>query len=295
MGLTIFTIITFMMLEFTRIAADWFAGEWGKQNKGYEALYTYALVYLIFLAATFMAGTIRSFSYAKLAASASFNIFNKVIWNVLRRPMSFFDTTASGTIMYRCTDDVNLCDNQIPSNLLYTWHVLFGYLGSLIILSILSPIHILIILTFILLLLKNLNKYVKVSTDLGRLYKLSNSPILSKVSEIYQGYVSIRAFQNQDFIKKGYIESSDLQSNTDLHNRMLNYYLRTKIDYPMATIISVSFLMIVFNIQYKILLFDDIAQIGLIITYIMGLLNNTGGFIWTLTAFMKLMSSVERI
>jgi ABC-type multidrug transport system fused ATPase/permease subunit len=201
--------------------------------------------------------------------------------------MSFFDTTPSGTIMNRCTGDVNMCDGDIPRNLLHAWHVAFGYLGSLIILSIVSPAHILVIVLFIGLLISKLSRYVKVSTDMGRLNKLSFSPNLSKLSEVYQGQVSIRNFGRQEFMKKSFIEMTDLFSNCDLHNRMLSFYLRTKIDFPIAIIISLSFTLFVVNNQFRILLFDDISQIGLIITHILGLINQTGGFIWVVTAFMK--------
>lgn len=107
---TFFTIISFIVMIFTRILTDWYSGVWGKYNLGYKEPDTYSYVYLIFVGLIVGSVLFRSIMYARLVSNASYNLFKDVIQNVLRRPMYFFDTTESGVIMNRCTKDVNDCD-----------------------------------------------------------------------------------------------------------------------------------------------------------------------------------------
>lgn len=289
------TYFSFALVIFVRIATDWFAGEWAGDGRNYEDKNTYSYVYMIFVGILMISIGLRNLFFATMTSNASFHLFKDVIWNVLRRPMSFFDTTASGIIMNRCTKDVNDCDYQIPTFKLIFIDYLFTYIGSLIILSFMSPIHIVVILVFIFVLVKRINTYIRCSTDITRLMKLASSPILSKISEILTGYISIRHFDKKNYIKKKFIENNDLLANCDLHERMFSFYLRVRIDYSIFFIISLSFIFITFNKEHTILLFDSVSQIGLIISYIISLINMTGAFVWSMTNFMKEMSSVERI
>ena len=112
--LTIVTAIFYALLVFSRIAIDWYAGEWAKYKSGFSSIDIYPLVYSIFIIVIIVLIVARSFLYAAVVSNASFNIFKDVIWNLLRRPISFFDTTPSGQIMNRCTKDVDDCDYMIP-------------------------------------------------------------------------------------------------------------------------------------------------------------------------------------
>lgn len=140
-----------------------------------------------------------------------------------------------------------------------------------------------------------MGKYIKTSTEISRTAKLAASPILSKISEIINGYVSIRNFKKQEYIINQFKESSDLLANCDLHDRVLSFWARVRIDYPVFIIISLSFIFITISKSKSLLLFEEISQIGLMISYIIALSNMTGAFVWNLTSFMKEMSSVERI
>lgn len=171
--------------------------------------------------------------------------------------MYFFDTTESGVIMNRCTKDVNDCDQQIPTNKLVFTDYMFTYIGSLVILCISSPIHIVLVVVFIVMLVSQINTYVKCSTDISRLTKLASTPILSKISEVLTGYVSIRNYGKKDFIWSQFIRNSDLVSNCDAHERLFSFYLRVRIDYAILIIMGLSFVFITINKRFRLLFFDD--------------------------------------
>lgn len=172
---------------------------------------------------------------------------------------------------------------------------LFTYIGSLVILCIASPLHIVLVLIFGIILMGRIGVYVKISTDISRLTKLASTPILSKISEVLTGYISIRSYGKKDFIWSQFIKNTDLLSNCDMHDRLFTFYMRVVIDLSIQVIMLLSFVFFNINKNTKILFFDDPAQLGLVIAYVMGLINMTGTFVYSLTNFMVEMNSVERI
>lgn len=109
--------------------------------------------------------------------------------------MEFFDTTPSGVILNRCTKDVNECDAVIPRFLGVFLDYMFVYLGAFAMLSIASPLHILFILVYIIILIRWIKRYILVSTEITRLVKLASSPIFSKINEIIKGFIIIRGYR----------------------------------------------------------------------------------------------------
>lgn len=94
---------------------------------------------------------------------------------------------------------------------------------------------------------------------------------------------------------KGVINSINLLNCCEIHNKIIPFFLRVRIDYPVFLMISLSFIVITLSKSNNILVIDDVSSIGLIITYIVSMSNMTGMFVFTMTSFMTEMSAVERI
>lgn len=102
-----FLCIFFFAVAITfTIGADWWVGQWSENtynltNQQYKQAYAMiGLVCLVFL-------VLRAVTLGYVTEIASVEIFRKILWNILRRPMSFFDTTPSGVIINRCINDVD--------------------------------------------------------------------------------------------------------------------------------------------------------------------------------------------
>jgi ABC-type multidrug transport system fused ATPase/permease subunit len=106
-ALSIITFVFFGLSVSFKIAADWWLGIWSA--KTYEKLsdddYIWVFYILGITSAVFL--ILRAIALGLVTQLASVNIFKLIVWNILRRPMSFFDTTPSGVIINRCTNDVD--------------------------------------------------------------------------------------------------------------------------------------------------------------------------------------------
>ena len=86
--------------------SNYWAGRWAQHN--YPEVHTdneYGYVMLGIMGAIFLTLLLRAFTFSVFSSNASYILFNKMLSNILHRPMSFFDTTPNGQIMNRFNGD----------------------------------------------------------------------------------------------------------------------------------------------------------------------------------------------
>ncbi|KAK6460722.1 P-loop containing nucleoside triphosphate hydrolase protein [Scheffersomyces coipomensis] len=133
--------------------------------------------------------------------------------SILRSPMSFFETTPTGRILNRFSDDINVLDDQLIWSWIGLTHYIiesFGLLGVLI--FNLPPMALVILVFFFL--FNSIRKYfIPAGRELKRLVSASRSPIFSHVQESIIGVETIRAFDQQErFIFKNESNAENLIS-----------------------------------------------------------------------------------
>nr|XP_060497769.1 ATP-binding cassette sub-family C member 2 [Panthera onca] len=139
---------------------------------------------------------------ARASTHASNILHKQLLTNILRAPMSFFDTTPTGRIVNRFAGDISMVDDTLPLSL-RSWILCFlAIISTLVMICIATPIFITItiplgiIYTFVQML------YVATSRQLKRLDSVTRSPIYSHFSETVSGLSVIRAFEHQQrFLK----------------------------------------------------------------------------------------------
>ena len=89
---------------------------------------------------------LSSFSLATGAIFASKLIHKRLLLNILRLPMSFFDTTPSGQILNRFSKDINTIDETIPRSIRTFIFTFFTVLSTIIVISYATPLFMIIIL-----------------------------------------------------------------------------------------------------------------------------------------------------
>ncbi|XP_019491823.1 PREDICTED: canalicular multispecific organic anion transporter 1 [Hipposideros armiger] len=126
------------------------------------------------------------------------NILHKqLLNNILRAPMSFFDTTPIGRIVNRFAGDISTVDDTLPMSL-RSWILCFlGILSTLIMICTATPVFIIIVIPLGIIYVAVQILYVATSRQLRRLDSVTRSPIYSFFSETVSGLPVIRAFQHQ--------------------------------------------------------------------------------------------------
>ncbi|XP_032583422.1 multidrug resistance-associated protein 1 isoform X5 [Drosophila sechellia] len=132
-------------------------------------------------------------------------LHSMLLENVLRAPMTMFDTTPVGRILSRFSKDVESVDQKMPQVINDCIWCAFEVLATIVVISLSTPIFLAVIVPIAFLYYVAQRFYVATSRQLMRLESVSRSPIYSHFSETVTGASTIRAYNVGD----RFIEESD--------------------------------------------------------------------------------------
>uniref|UniRef100_A0A673CCA3 ABC-type glutathione-S-conjugate transporter n=1 Tax=Sphaeramia orbicularis TaxID=375764 RepID=A0A673CCA3_9TELE len=128
---------------------------------------------------------------------ASRHLHMDLLINVLRSPMSFFESTPSGNLLNRFAKEIDAIDCMVPDGLKMMLSYVFKLMEVCIIVLMATPFAAVIILPLAFLYAFVQSFYVATSCQLRRLEAVSRSPIYTHFNETVQGASVIRAFGEQ--------------------------------------------------------------------------------------------------
>ena len=130
-------------------------------------------------------------------------LHSNMLKNILRSPLSFFDTTPQGRILNRFGKDVDVLDTTMPMIFRGWLTCLLGVLSTFLVISYTTPIFLVPVSVIMGCYYVVQRIYVNTSRQLKRLESVSKSPIYSHFGETITGTSTIRAFRmEEDFIKQ---------------------------------------------------------------------------------------------
>ncbi|XP_012560528.2 multidrug resistance-associated protein 1 isoform X1 [Hydra vulgaris] len=134
---------------------------------------------------------------------ASKALHNNLLKNVLRSPMSFFETTPMGRIVNRFSKDINLIDESIPKTIKSFVSCFFTLCGTVFIISYTTPIFLAAFVPIGVAYFFTQRFYVASSRQLQRIESVRRSPIYNHFFESINGASTIRAYRlNDEFISE---------------------------------------------------------------------------------------------
>ncbi|XP_054838697.1 ATP-binding cassette sub-family C member 2 isoform X2 [Eublepharis macularius] len=139
-----------------------------------------------------------SFLAARGAVQASGTLHQELLSNILRAPMSFFDTTPTGRIVNRFAKDIFTVDETIPMSFRSWLSCFLGILSTLLLICLATPYFAIVILPLGILYYFVQQFYVATSRQLRRLDSVTRSPIYSHFGETVSGLSVIRAYRHQE-------------------------------------------------------------------------------------------------
>uniref|UniRef100_A0A8C4VK38 Uncharacterized protein n=1 Tax=Gopherus evgoodei TaxID=1825980 RepID=A0A8C4VK38_9SAUR len=145
-------------------------------------------------------GTVQALLATRGAIRASRVLHQQLLSNILRVPMSFFDTTPTGRIVNRFAKvrDIFTVDETIPMSF-RSWLTCFlGIISTLLMICLATPYFALIIIPLSIFYFFLLRYYVSTSRQLRRLDSVTRSPIYSHFGETVSGLSVIRAYGHQE-------------------------------------------------------------------------------------------------
>ncbi|XP_054654514.1 canalicular multispecific organic anion transporter 1 isoform X2 [Dunckerocampus dactyliophorus] len=135
---------------------------------------------------------------ANASVAASRILHSRLLNNMLRVPMLFFDTTPIGRVVNRFAKDIFTVDEAIPQSFRSWLLCLLGVLGTLFVICLATPFFTIVIIPLAVVYFFVQRFYVATSRQLRRLDSVSRSPIYSHFGETVSGLSVIRAYGHQE-------------------------------------------------------------------------------------------------
>ncbi|XP_038064145.1 multidrug resistance-associated protein 1-like [Patiria miniata] len=129
---------------------------------------------------------------------ASRSLYLRLLTNVLRSPMSFFDTTPTGRILNRFSKDTYTIDESIPFAVASFLRMFMLVVATFIVITWSTPIFAVVIVPVIICFALLQRFYVATSRQLNRIESVARSPIYAHFSESIAGATSIRAYDSSE-------------------------------------------------------------------------------------------------
>eukprot|EP00106_Octopus_bimaculoides_P007974 XP_014775416.1 PREDICTED: multidrug resistance-associated protein 5-like [Octopus bimaculoides] len=159
---------------------------------------------------------LKGISLATLTMSASTTIHDNIFTNVIRSPMSFFDSNPPGRIMNKFSKELDEADYTLPQLL----DILLQVFMQFVILAIMSlQTNLMFIIGFVLaFIIMYLLRYISIATvrQLKRLENLKRSVLLGHVNTTTNGLVTISTFNQNEFFFKRFCYHHDVVCSVEL-------------------------------------------------------------------------------
>ncbi|KAF9357739.1 Canalicular multispecific organic anion transporter 2 [Mortierella sp. NVP85] len=221
---------------------------------------------------------------------ASERLHNNLLNNILRLPMSFFDTTPVGRIINRFSSDCFSVDEQIP----WCFHDMFfcggAVLASLVVIAMTTPIFLAIIPPILILYIFIQRYYVASSRNFKRIESITKSPMYQHFSETLSGVSTIRAMQcNQRFIEQN-ATRSDKTANAHFVWAVGNRWLEVRLE-------SLGSIIVLAASLFAVLSRDTLApsMVGMSLSYALNITQDICWLVKCMCSAQFEMVAVERL
>ncbi|KFP85745.1 Canalicular multispecific organic anion transporter 1, partial [Acanthisitta chloris] len=184
---------------------------------------------------------------AQGAMRASRVMHQQLLSNILRVPMSFFDTTPTGRIVNRFAKDIFTIDETIPMSFRSWLSCFMAIISTLLMISLATPFFALIIIPLSIFYYFVLRFYVSTSRQLRRLDSVTRSPIYSHFGETVSGLSVIRAYGHQErFLKQNEI-TMDINQKSVYSWIISNRWLAIRLEFVGSLVVFFSALLAVIS------------------------------------------------
>ncbi|KAI9222632.1 ABC transporter type 1, transmembrane domain-containing protein, partial [Blastocladiella britannica] len=136
------------------------------------------------------------FILAVVAIRGARATMDKLLKNTIALPMSFFDTTPSGRLLNRFSNDQKNVDVQIPAILSQIQWMGFSVIGIFITAVVAAPFFIVALVPLLVIFLAIQSFYLRASREVQRINMVTTSPVFNHFSETLNGLSTVRAYHH---------------------------------------------------------------------------------------------------
>ncbi|GMM34217.1 ATP-binding cassette bilirubin transporter [Saccharomycopsis crataegensis] len=233
-----------------------------------------------------------SFSYFS-AISASKAIHEELVTSILKSPMSFFETTPTGRVLNRFSEDISRLDERFPHSLNFFTNTVVKtvYTLGLIIFTLPSTIIFVILLSFVYSYIQKY--YIAASRETKRFASITRSPVYSHIHETLVGVDTIRAFDQENRFK--HINGANLDHG--MSGILSQIWMTRWLNFRLKTISTVFLLIVTLSCVFTLKSSAPLAAgaVGLLTTFSMQICDHLNWFVRMTVEVETNAVAVERV
>ncbi|KAG0359163.1 hypothetical protein BG005_001263 [Podila minutissima] len=285
-------VVFYVLVEVAQVGTGFWLQYWSEPLG--QAAYTVAQFLLVYagLTAAYMGFNMVLFYVANVEAAilAARHLHDRLLSNLLRQPMAFFDTTPVGRIINRFSTDVDACDESIIWNIIDVVYCLVAIAGTLVVISVSTPLFLLAVPPLVLAYTAIQSYFIQSSQALKRFMSVSKSPLYQHFGETLAGVSTIRAMHVTPRFVSMHNQRADCAAETALAFGIANRWLKIRIEFLGSLIILATALLAV-NSRGIL----GAGAVGLSLTYAMAITVDITYLVRSFSELQHQLISVERI
>lgn len=213
--------------------------------------------------------------------------------NVLRAPMSFFETTPVGRLINRFSDDINVIDHQLLWACMGLGNFSLKAFGVLAVIVFNLPVMFFVIFVLMFMYNKIRKYYIPAARELKRMTSAQKSPVFAHLLESLNGIDTIRAYGQLERFFFKYQRFEDTLVRVESSNRYSKRWLAMRLQTISAFIqLSTSlFLLSTLGTDYEL----SSGLVGFIMVSAMGITSDLNGIIRFWADVESKSVAVERV
>ena len=185
-------LIGYTAAQFSKMGTDWWLSYWSEDSEFEVHSFTfYFSIYLAWCVFNSLSTAFGTFVTAFTVIRCSRTLHTRLLNNVIRAPMQFFESTPLGRILNRFAKDMDAVDSTLPDNLTSYLRTVLTCVSTLLLICIVTPVSIIALIPIMYFYFRVQQYYRATSRELKRLDSISKSPIFAHFSETLSGLSSI--------------------------------------------------------------------------------------------------------
>jgi ABC-type multidrug transport system fused ATPase/permease subunit len=227
-------------------------------------------------------------AFGGIAASERFH--RNMLAQIVRAPMSFFDTTPIGRIVNRFSQDIYTVDEMIPRTLASFISCAMQVVSTVVVITLSSSVFLVAVVPLAVMFWLIQRYYVQTSRQLKRLESVSRSPIYAHFGETLAGAASITAYEKSVLFVSENENKVDYNLQAYYPSVSANRWLAMRLEFLGNCIIF-------FAAVFAVIEDDGIdpSMVGLSLTYAMSVTQTLNWMVRMATELETNIVAVERI
>jgi len=190
-------ILLFLAWSGTQVAQNSWLSYWSEHREDHSQNW-FLNIYVALGASNVVVLLLRNLIYALCGLLGAHRLHEKLLYSVLRAPMSFFHTTPMGRVLNRFSQDTYTIDEKVADTLSSFFGQVLWVVSTVVVVAVATPRFLVAVPIIVAFYTYVQNFYVPASRELKRLDSVARSPIYSHFSETLQGSSTVRAYTQLD-------------------------------------------------------------------------------------------------